>query len=310
MDCKIERDRFDLLALRNVMVSDEDIEHMNMKKSLDSCTICELHRVSSPEVKSKHVVICISGFLQEDQDKSQFWQRLIGYYKHAEVFAVSWNACTPTSFFQAGAFSMQEQQSAQRTKEQRRIFTNFINIVNTAARQFVFAVGQAKLTGILLALFLAQSQFAENRAVTIVGYSLGGITAMHCMRMLQTLHDTAAGGKPGRILNDVHIWAGAYVIDLSKEYEEIKERAQVCRVANGNLNNLYSEKDGVLKNVFTRVFPGRKAIGLYAIFEDIKEEDEEVCKRAINYNMTEDAPGHGFYGSNCGQFMFKVKDAY
>ena len=69
-DCKIERDRFDLLALRNVMVSDEDIEHMNMKKSLDSCTICELHRVSSPDVKSKHVVICISGFLQEDQDKS------------------------------------------------------------------------------------------------------------------------------------------------------------------------------------------------------------------------------------------------
>ena len=176
--------------------------------------------------------------------------------------------------------------------------------------QFVNSVSQAKLTGILLALFLYKSNFSKNRAITVVGYSLGGIAAMHCMRTLYTLYVSSGDPKAALILNDVHIWAGAYVIDMTKTYEEIKERSQVCAVVNGNLNNLYSEKDGVLKNLFTRVFPGKRAIGLYAIFEEIKEEDEEWCKKAVNYNVTQEAPGHGYYGPNCNIFMSKVKDAY
>ena len=66
--------------------------------------MCKLDRISPKDTKSKHVVICITGFLQEDQDKAEFWEKLIGYFKHAEIFAVSWNACTPTSFLSHGTF--------------------------------------------------------------------------------------------------------------------------------------------------------------------------------------------------------------
>ena len=102
---------------------------------MSECTICELNRISlkgdsqdneasqgaaannkndignkpsaNQDNKSKHIVIAITGFMQEDQDKDDFWSNLIGYYKHAELFAVSWNASTPTNFLQAGTVKMQ-----------------------------------------------------------------------------------------------------------------------------------------------------------------------------------------------------------
>lgn len=106
------------------------------------------------DIKSKHVVICITGFMQEDQDKSDFWSTLYGYYKHAEIYAVSWNACTPTNFLQAQNFNLNHGKKFQSKGDQKKIFTNFINVMHLASQQFVYAVNQAKLTGILLAMFL------------------------------------------------------------------------------------------------------------------------------------------------------------
>jgi hypothetical protein len=71
---------------------------LNIRKSLEGCNILEMERISDPKIKSKHVVICITGFLQEDQNKGEFWKELKKYYKNAEIFAVSWNACTTTTF--------------------------------------------------------------------------------------------------------------------------------------------------------------------------------------------------------------------
>ena len=103
-EAKIKRDKFDLKHMRNIIISDENVVKMNLQKSLEGTTVCELERISSPSVKSKHVVICITGFLQEDQNKAEFWENLIAYYKHAEIYALSWNACTPTSFLSHGTF--------------------------------------------------------------------------------------------------------------------------------------------------------------------------------------------------------------
>jgi hypothetical protein len=52
--------------MRNILISDENVAKMNLKKSLEGTTVCELNRVSAPNVKSKHVIVCITGFLQED----------------------------------------------------------------------------------------------------------------------------------------------------------------------------------------------------------------------------------------------------
>lgn len=172
-----------------------------------------MERISPPEVKSKHVVICITGFLQEDQSKFEYWEHLIGYYKHSEIFAVSWNACTVSSFFSTGGTF--QKNVDEKKKASGNVFSHLINFMNTGKRQFLYAVDQARVTGTLLAMFLAKSSFAENRSISVIGYSLGGVASFYLMRVLKRLNDIY-DSRCGRIINDVQLWAAAYVIDLSK----------------------------------------------------------------------------------------------
>ncbi len=130
---------------------------------------------------------------------------------------------------------------------------NLLNFMNTAKRQFVFAVEQARITGTLLGKFLTSSSFADNRAVSLIGYSLGGVASFNCMRTVMQEYE-AKVLRAGKVFNDVNIWAGAYVINVTKQESEILEKAAFCRVVNGNLNNLYSKKDTVLKYAFTQIF--------------------------------------------------------
>lgn len=101
---KIKRDLFDLNKMKNILVDKDEMMDLDMEKGLELTTICDLKRVSAPNVKSKHVLICITGFLQESEDKAEFWEHLIAHYKHAEIFALSWNACTPVNFLSSGSF--------------------------------------------------------------------------------------------------------------------------------------------------------------------------------------------------------------
>ena len=61
---------------------------------MENCKTLELERISDSNIKSKHVIICITGFLQENLDKAKFWEELKKYYKNAEIFALSWTGCS------------------------------------------------------------------------------------------------------------------------------------------------------------------------------------------------------------------------
>jgi len=50
-------------------------------------------------------VICCSGFLEEDSDKSQVWEKVQTWYKNAEVYALSWTSCCMKDFYGGGVFS-------------------------------------------------------------------------------------------------------------------------------------------------------------------------------------------------------------
>lgn len=104
---KVKKDYFDLCKMRNILITDQEAKEMDLKNSLGSTTLCELQRISSPEVKSKHVIVCITGFMQEDEDKAEYWEHLVKHYRHAEIFAVSWNACTPWIMLSGGSFQKQ-----------------------------------------------------------------------------------------------------------------------------------------------------------------------------------------------------------
>ena len=66
-------------------------------------------------------------------------------------------------------------------------------------------------------MYLAKSNFAENRAVSFVGYSLGTVVGFNCLKMLKRMSDYK-DLKVSRLINDVQLWAGAYVVDLNKDY--------------------------------------------------------------------------------------------
>ena len=52
--------------MKGMLIKKQEAEEMDMVKSLEAMTVCELRRISPSEVKSKHVIVCITGFLQED----------------------------------------------------------------------------------------------------------------------------------------------------------------------------------------------------------------------------------------------------
>ena len=138
----------------------------------------ELVRVSKPTVKSKHVIICISGFLQEKEDKADTWKSVAKYYKYAEVYALSWTACNAGDFFNKGVYD------PEKTSSYKSVL-NFTNLFNTAQKQYIFAYDQARLSGSVLAIFLLKSKFFKGRAVSMIGFSLGTVATMHCARILK-----------------------------------------------------------------------------------------------------------------------------
>ena len=52
--------------------------------------------------------------------------------------------------------------------------------------------------------------------------------------------------RAGQVIHDVQLWAGAYVIDAKKKYEERMRTAYHLNIVNGRIINVYSFNDNVL----------------------------------------------------------------
>jgi hypothetical protein len=52
-----------------------------------------------------------------------------------------------------------------------------------------------------LGYFLAKSGFGDNRAITLVGYSLGAVVNFNCLKTMKRLYDRKIQ-KAGLVLND------------------------------------------------------------------------------------------------------------
>jgi hypothetical protein len=116
----------------------------------------------------------------------------------------------------------------------------------------------------LLAIFLLKSNFSEGKAITLIGFSLGSVVAMHCIRILKYMYRRGFL-KAGAILHDVQLWAGAFVIDPEKTYAERMRTAYHCSVINGKFWNLWSAKDYVVRHMQPMMQPGTVSIGVQPI---------------------------------------------
>ena len=95
--------------------------------------------------------------------------------------------------------------------------------------------------------------------------------------------------------------------------EEIQQRSLFCGMANGRVNNCYSLKDYILKYAFMYKMSKYEPIGLVPIFEEMPNELQDVktkYKRAHNYDVTEEAPGHCWYNESAGIILEKIKLSY
>ena len=66
---------------------------------------------------------------------------------------------------------------------------------------------------------------------------------------------------------------------------------------NGRIANFHSDKDAVIKYLFTQVHPGQRPIGIEKMFLDVPDdEDGKIgCKKVINIDVTKEAGGHSGY---------------
>ena len=72
----------------------------------------------------------------------------------------------------------------------------------------------------LLALFLLKTEFANNRAISIIGFSLGTVITLECIKFLKEFYRLGYV-KAGRIISDVYLWGGAAVLNPNGLYAEI-----------------------------------------------------------------------------------------
>ena len=79
----------------------------------------------------------------------------------------------------------------------------------------------------------------------MIGFSLGSVSVMHCARVLKGKYRQGFV-KASKILSELQIWAGAFVIDPKKQYAERMRAAFHLSVVNGRISNLYSYADNVL----------------------------------------------------------------
>ena len=183
----------------------------------------------------------------------------------------------------------------------------------TAKAQYAFAYEQGRLSGYLLAFFLLNSDFARGKAISLLGYSAGTVVTFNCCKAMKDLYGE---GFPHatRVLHDMQLWAGSFVLDRNRQFEERMEVAQYCSFLSGTVTNLYSEGDVVLRYGQPMVHsePGTTSIGMQQILVDIPEdEDGEIgCKRAVNIDVTQEAMSHHGYQKAAISFLPKIPLGY
>ena len=111
----------------------ENIRALKLEKSLERSQTLELRRLSDKETKSKHIIICAAGFLQEIDDFKAMWGSVLQAYKHSEVFALIWTSCSLNDFFEKGELATGKEVTAMKK------FLHAVNIYTTGYRQFIFA---------------------------------------------------------------------------------------------------------------------------------------------------------------------------
>ena len=120
---RVPRDKYDIKKMTQLF-GVELLKTLQIEASMQRCERLLLERICSEDTKSKHIVICISGFLQELEENSETWKNVVTFFNHAEVYALKWTACNSLDLFNSGVFKGKSNSSV-------RTLLNAINVFST-----------------------------------------------------------------------------------------------------------------------------------------------------------------------------------
>ena len=66
------KDKYDIKMMTRLFGSNL-LKTLQIEASINRCNVLQLERICDTDLKSKHIVICVSGFMQELEDNKVTW---------------------------------------------------------------------------------------------------------------------------------------------------------------------------------------------------------------------------------------------
>ena len=252
-----------------------------------------LEKISDLSVKSKCIIICISGFTSEDATKSDEWKMVPEAYPNSEVIALHWRSNTMNALFES---VVAEAEHVTKAKE-GLIFGFALPSLKTitlgvmaykaikalADEQWGSTYKEAITTGIYLAHILAETDLFKDYVINLMSFSLGTLVVMNCIWELERMnrHD---------VIYDVILMGGvANVGDFNQG---------TMSVIGHKLINCYCHNDFILRYILRMANFGSNPAGLGPILSPNKKVE--------NLDVTSYVDGHTKYREKMYDIIAKI----
>ncbi|EAS02844.2 hypothetical protein TTHERM_00353300 (macronuclear) [Tetrahymena thermophila SB210] len=250
----------------------------------------QLQKVSHCQKRSRNVIIAISGFTSQDEDKQIKWKELDDLYPDSEIYALEYESLTVQYVFdsvKSNAFSSLIIPGGKILKLFQFVASSVLD------NPFSKAFSQAELSGQYLAHFLHKGNLFPNCSISLIGFSLGTQVIASCLHEYKKL--ITFSQQPSMIASVVFMGG---VVDIN-----YIKRTYLTEVVSHRVFNCYSKKDSVLKYLLKVVQFKSVPIGLNPI-EDLNNQSSQ--SKIINLDFTHQIDGHLPFMSNVTSILYNI----
>ncbi|KAL4498334.1 hypothetical protein ABPG72_013140 [Tetrahymena utriculariae] len=249
-----------------------------------------LQKLSHCQKRSRNVIIAVSGFTSQDEDKQIKWKELDDLYPDSEIYALEYESLTVSNVLDGVKSSVLSSLFIPGGKILKLFqFVASSVIVNPFNKAFT----QAELSGQFLAHFLHKGNLFPNCSISFIGFSLGTQVIASCLHEYKKLITST---QQSSIIASVVFMGG--VVDTN-----YIKRTHLTEVVSHRVFNCFTKKDSVLKYLLKLSQFSSVPIGLNPI-EDLKNQASQ--SKIINLDFTHQIDGHLPFMSNVTSILYNT----